>query len=71
MAWVNQKSFWVLVLLLVAVPVWGESEEPSLELLEFLADWQNEEGDWVDPIEFVGGDERVDESEKDEENSYE
>ncbi len=71
MAWVNQKSLWVLVLLLVTVPVWAESEEPSLELLEFLADWQNEEGDWVDPIEFVGGDERVDESEKSEENSYE
>lgn len=70
MVWVKQQHGWLLVLLLLALPAWAESEVPTLELLEFLAEWQDEEGDWIDPVEFVnnGG---VHESESNEENSDE
>lgn len=53
MAWVSRYGHCFLLLLLVAQPAWAESDEPSLELLEFLAEWQDEEGDWIDPIEFI------------------
>lgn len=26
---------------------------PSLELLEFLGEWETKDGDWVDPMQFV------------------
>ncbi len=70
MAWANRQHGWLLVLLLLALPAWAESEVPTLELLEFLAEWQDEEGDWIDPVEFVnnGG---VHESESNEESSDE
>jgi hypothetical protein len=29
-----------------------EEEQPSLELLEFLADWETSEGQWIDPTEL-------------------
>ncbi len=29
-----------------------ESEMPSLELLEFLGDWETEDGEWIDPEEM-------------------
>jgi hypothetical protein len=36
-----------------AIPVPAEEPEseapPSLELLEFLAEWETEDGEWVDP----------------------
>jgi hypothetical protein len=41
------------VLSLWAGPVFGEEEEqPSLEMLEFLADWETSEGRWIDPTEL-------------------
>lgn len=27
--------------------------EPSLELLEFLGEWQTDDGDWVDPASLL------------------
>ena len=29
-----------------------ESEIPSLELLEFLGDWETDDGEWIDPEEL-------------------
>lgn len=29
-----------------------ESEMPSLELLEFLGDWETDDGEWIDPEEL-------------------
>ena len=29
-----------------------EAEMPSLELLEFLGDWETEDGEWIDPEEL-------------------
>ena len=43
----------VVVLSLWASAVCGEEEEPpSLELLEFLADWETSEGRWIHPTEL-------------------
>ncbi|WP_455201367.1 hypothetical protein [Kaarinaea lacus] len=30
----------------------GDSK-PSMELLEFLGEWQTKDGDWVDPMRFL------------------
>ena len=30
-----------------------ETEPPSAELLEFLADWETADGEWLDPMELV------------------
>ena len=38
-----------LVLCLAAVPSFA-AQPPSLELLEFLAEWQDENGQWADPF---------------------
>ena len=29
-----------------------ESDIPSLELLEFLGDWETDDGEWIDPEEL-------------------
>ena len=29
-----------------------ESEAPSLEFLEFLGDWETDDGEWIDPEEL-------------------
>lgn len=29
-----------------------ESEEPSMEMLEFLGSWETEKGQWIDPQEL-------------------
>lgn len=29
-----------------------ESETPSLEFLEFLGDWETDDGEWIDPEEL-------------------
>lgn len=71
MAWVKKNYGWLLAFLLVTQPAWAESEGPSLELLEFLAEWQDEEGEWVDPVEFSGSKGGTVEREDHEENSNE
>lgn len=30
----------------------GEETEPSMELLEFLADWSDDDGEWLDIAEL-------------------
>jgi hypothetical protein len=39
------------LLLGIGVPVRGE-ETPSVELLEFLGEWETSQGQWVDPLEL-------------------
>jgi len=31
----------------------ASDEKPSMELLEFLGEWQTDDGDWVDPMRFL------------------
>lgn len=71
MAWVDRNIYWLIALLLLVSPAWADSEEPSLELLEFLAEWQDEEGSWVDPVEFAGNEEGLFEDEQSEEGRHE
>jgi len=49
----NRASVLVIFLLLANTASQAASDEalPSLELLEFLADWQNDDGKWLDPIQ--------------------
>ena len=30
----------------------AEQDPPSIELLEFLGEWETQDGNWVDPTEF-------------------
>lgn len=39
------------LLLGFGIPVRGE-ETPSMELLEFLGEWETSQGLWVDPLEL-------------------
>jgi endonuclease/exonuclease/phosphatase (EEP) superfamily protein YafD len=44
----------VLGLLPLALPATAaEDEQPSMELLEFLGDWQTQDGEWIDPITLL------------------
>lgn len=49
---------WLLMLVLIPFAAVAddapEDESPSLELLEFLADWETDDGEWVDPMRFQG-----------------
>ena len=43
----------ILLMNVSAIPAQGaEQGSPSLELLEFLGEWETEDGKWVDPTEF-------------------
>ncbi len=61
----GKAGLWSTVLLLglLSTPAWAqepeqarktsdESEIPSLELLEFLGDWETDDGEWIDPEEL-------------------
>lgn len=45
----------LLVLLLsIALDAKASSDDkPSMELLEFLGEWQTKDGEWVDPMRFM------------------
>ena len=40
----------VILCLLIAPNLHADDEMPSVELLEFLADWQQEDDEWFDAI---------------------
>ena len=43
-----------LLLVTIALDARAESDEkPSMELLEFLGEWQTKDGEWVDPMRFM------------------
>jgi hypothetical protein len=40
----------ILFVSLSAAAARGDEEDPpSMEILEFLADWETDEGEWIDP----------------------
>lgn len=47
---------WLLMWVLLAPPLVmaaENAEAPSLELLEFLGNWETDKGEWQDPMELV------------------
>jgi hypothetical protein len=45
-----------LVVLLISIAFDANAasdESPSMELLEFLGEWQTKDGEWVDPMRFL------------------
>ena len=49
----------ILMLVICMISTWAYAKEadedtelPSLEMLEFLGEWETSEGEWVDPGEF-------------------
>ncbi len=71
MSWANRNGLWALVLSLTLLPAWAVSDEPTLELLEFLAEWRDEEGEWVDPVALANDEKPLFEEPRDEEASDE
>ncbi len=44
----------LLILSALAVPLMVfAADAPSLELLEFLGDWETSEGNWQNPLDFM------------------
>ena len=44
----------LIILLSIALDANAANEDkPSMELLEFLGEWQTKDGDWVDPMRFL------------------
>lgn len=44
----------LLMLSVLAVPLMVfAADAPSLELLEFLGDWESADGEWQDPLDFM------------------
>ena len=44
-----------IVLSLLGSPAIADGEEenlPSMEFLEFLADWSDDDGEWLDPVDL-------------------
>ncbi len=56
---IDMGKLWkYLIVLLGIFPLmaWAEpdvGESPSLELLEFLGNWETEDGEWLDPIQLL------------------
>ena len=46
----NQFWLWLLLAVTHAGMAWAEGEtQPSMEFLEFLGEWETEDGEWIDP----------------------
>ncbi len=43
----------ILVSLVFSMSTFAEEETPSIDLLEFLGDWETQGGQWIDPTQFV------------------
>ena len=44
----------VLLSMLVCRDVTAQQDEqPSMEFLEFLGEWENDRGEWVDPLDDI------------------
>jgi hypothetical protein len=46
------KRLMMLTVLAVPLMVFA-ADAPSLELLEFLGDWESSDGKWQDPLDFM------------------
>lgn len=53
---------WLIILFFCAFTVFdlnaNEDETPSMELLEFLGEWETQDGEWFDPVNFLDQQER-------------
>jgi hypothetical protein len=47
----------------------AQSQQPTIELLEFLAEFETDDGRWLDPLEFL--DEEEDDSARGDQDSNE
>ncbi len=47
--WLASLVLLYLVLFNAPSLAFAEDKQPSLELLEFLADWETDDGQWIDP----------------------
>jgi len=45
----------IIILLGIAMDAKADDDDnqPSMELLEFLGEWQTKDGEWVDPMRFL------------------
>jgi hypothetical protein len=48
----RMKRIFVLSALAVPLIVFA-ADAPSIELLEFLGEWETSEGEWQDPLDFL------------------
>jgi len=52
---------WIVAVMLINTTALADEREPDAELLEFLADWDSGDGQWIAPFSFEQtntGDER-------------
>lgn len=60
--WKNMNSpLKLLLLMMFTIPMTAQAETeletvPTVELLEFLAEWETEDGDWIDPADLEDDD---------------
>ena len=47
------KSMFLILALTNNIHAHAAEEAPSLDLLEFLGSWETQEGNWIDPTQFV------------------
>ncbi|WP_455210465.1 hypothetical protein [Kaarinaea lacus] len=70
--WVKKYQWFAALLLLNVVSIaYAESEETlSMEFLEFLGEFQTEDGEWIDPLNLLdmGQSEPVSQHERDDED---
>ena len=50
MMWRNATLILLLMLICRGVTA-QQGEQPSMRFLEFLGEWENEQGEWVDPVD--------------------
>lgn len=51
---VRQWSLLLLASMPLGMPIAADAvESPSLELLEFLGNWETKDGEWLDPMELL------------------
>jgi len=46
----------MLVIILISITARAEADAPDTELLEFLADWETADGQWIDPSSLEDSD---------------
>ncbi|MFQ5518565.1 MAG: hypothetical protein ACE5E3_01050 [Mariprofundus sp.] len=54
----------LLAALFIAIPSQAEEAEIDIDLLEFLADWESDDGEWMEPSAFENAESEGLESER-------
>ena len=58
----DSRCLLLLAFLPLSPSVMAEEDAPDLALLEFLGDWEDADGEWIDPLQLL--DERVSEEDR-------